>query len=183
MARRPTKKQLERANKIYVETLTPVLLELGCVPTGRGFPQYTLETRAGRLNVSVSANVSDFGAAVYTKFDDVEAAVKLLGGNDFYHQPNPHTGKWNHHFFGVPVEDAAHALRREFAKVTATDPDIELMIANYVRRARRLSYSDEVIAKRVEHIREAIRLTREGKPYTFDPENGCKEIDAEKSSP
>jgi hypothetical protein len=103
-----------QANLAYAEHLQKVVEELGCQPTSTSIYNYSIDTRAGRLLVSVHPNTdTSTGAWVATRFDDAECAVKLLGD----YCVNRHTGKWNHHFFDIPVEVAEAHLRREFDRV------------------------------------------------------------------
>jgi hypothetical protein len=70
----------------------------------RGVPWscYTLETKAGRLDLSVHTSLylagkdwANGGGSpwVAARFDDVKAARKLTGDS------NPYSGKWNHHLW------------------------------------------------------------------------------------
>lgn len=107
---------------LFVTRLRTVLLELGCKPATRGHYQYTLETRAGTLRVSVHPNSARIGAWVATLFEEHHRATELLG-QGFIGDPNPYTGKWNHHFFDdaltleESIAEAEAHLRRDFARV------------------------------------------------------------------
>jgi hypothetical protein len=106
----------------FVARLRAVLEELGCRQATMSFYQYTLETRAGLLRVSVHPNSSSAGAWVAARFEEPRRATELLG-HGFSDNPNPHTGKWNHHFFDEAfstdesIAEAESHLRIAFARV------------------------------------------------------------------
>lgn len=93
MPRRPTKKQLARAEERFKTALTEYVIGKGA-RLGR-FYDYELDTPAGLLHVSI------YGNWIATRFDDVEA------GKQFTERCgvpcNPYSGKWNFHFSTASV--------------------------------------------------------------------------------
>jgi hypothetical protein len=73
--------------------------------------EFVLETKAGRLRLHPSANQEEGLGTVFGRFDDPEAARKLVDCNRF-------SGKWNHHYFeGWTVETAIDDLAARLRKV------------------------------------------------------------------
>lgn len=62
---------------------------------------YTLPTAAGELSVTYDRG----WGTIFDRFEDVEAAKKLLGTGP-YNRLNPYSGKWNFHFGRVTAEAA-----------------------------------------------------------------------------
>ena len=88
MPRRPSAKQLAKAQERFKTALTDYIISKGARP-GR-FYDHELDTPAGLLHVSV------YGDWIATRFDDVEAGrrftkIVVVGCNQY-------SGKWNFHF-------------------------------------------------------------------------------------
>lgn len=62
---------------------------------------YTLPTAAGELSVTYDRG----WGTIFGRFEDVEAAKKLLGTAP-YNRLNPYSGKWNFHFGRTTAEAA-----------------------------------------------------------------------------
>ena len=73
------------------------------------YRQFVLETKAG------PAFVSPHGHWVAVRFEDPEAAAKLVGTSGL----NTYSGKWNHHYFAWPINDAASDVARWLKRITA----------------------------------------------------------------
>jgi hypothetical protein len=73
--------------------------------------EWELETRFGRLLLHVVENRIEGPGTVFTRFDNAKAAHPHTGCN-------PHSGKWNHHFFdGWSVDAALTDLEYQLKKV------------------------------------------------------------------
>ncbi len=77
--------------------------------------EYVVDTRLGPLRVSPR------GHNIFCRFEDVARAVAAGHGINGMHMQlfgnplNPHSGKWNHHYFGrIKAEDAFKDFRRMF---------------------------------------------------------------------
>ncbi len=84
----------------FIERANELLSELGAECTGENV--YALETRLGRLRLLVTVNRLEGPGTVFSRFDD---AKRAHGSTDC----NPHSGKWNHHYFDGWTTDAAIA--------------------------------------------------------------------------
>jgi hypothetical protein len=94
------KKERER----FVRMATQLLLDMGAKQDGGEVYPLTLETKAGRLFLSVTENATDGPGTVFTCFmDDPKAARALVP------DCNPCSGKWNHHYFNDWSVEAALA--------------------------------------------------------------------------
>ncbi len=94
MPRRPSAKQLAKAEEHFKEVVTNYIVSRGAKP-GR-FYTHELETPAGLLHISV------YGSWIATRFDDVakgRAITSAIGSGC-----NPYTGKWNFHYFDGSIE-------------------------------------------------------------------------------
>ena len=98
------KKDRER----FVKQATQLLLDLGATEE-EGY-SFTLQTKAGLLRLHVTENKTSGPGTVFTRFDDPKAARKLV-------DCNPHSGKWNHHYFDGTVESAIENLSFWLKKV------------------------------------------------------------------
>ncbi len=94
MPRRPTAKQLEKAQEIFKAAVTTYLDSIGARPST--FYNLELDTPAGLLRLSV------YDDWVATRFDNValgKAFTATCG------RPcNPFSGKWNWHYFDGTIE-------------------------------------------------------------------------------
>lgn len=80
----------------------------------------SLTTKAGRLSIHLSQRHKTRrnpreGIDVMTRFDDVDAAKKILNPN--YDGLNPYSGKWNHHFYTSKIDSIVETLTYKFSKV------------------------------------------------------------------
>jgi len=102
------KRQRER----FLRLATELLCGLGAEPDG---DSYLLRTRAGRLVFHPTGHRGEGLGTVFGRFDEPEAARRLV-------DCNPFSGKWNHHYFGGwTVESAIADLSAEFGKVLARE--------------------------------------------------------------
>ncbi len=100
------KKQRQR----FVSSVTAMLIDLGAEPLDY---EFVLQTKAGRLKLHPTENMAVGLGTVFTRFDNPQAARKLVCCN-------PHSGKWNFHFFdGWTVEAAIQELAFQLNKVLA----------------------------------------------------------------
>lgn len=89
MPRRPSSKQLAKAQQRFKETLTDYIVAKGAQPSR--FYQYELDTPAGRLWISI------YDDWIACRFDDVELGRQFTATCG--RTCNPYSGKWNFHFF------------------------------------------------------------------------------------
>ena len=89
----------KRDRERFVKRCNEVIASLGGTRSD-GIYQWELATRYGSLGLSVSENRFEGPGTVFTRFDDPKAARR-------HTNCNPHSGKWNHHYFdGWTVETA-----------------------------------------------------------------------------
>ena len=99
MSRHPKRKP--RDIQQFLARVIELLQSLGAVETDSTY-RFTLETKAGRLTLHPDPNDTMGIGTVFTRFDDPQRAVALLGQS-----VNQYSGKWNHHYFdGWTVETA-----------------------------------------------------------------------------
>ena len=93
MPRRPSAKQLAKAQERFKAALTEYIISKGARPSR--FYDFGMDTPAGLLYVSVH---DDW---IATRFDDVGLGRQFTAtcGRSY----NPYSGKWNFHFFGETV--------------------------------------------------------------------------------
>jgi len=72
----------------FVKGATALVERFGGVPDG---DRWTMETKYGKLSLRVVGDCGDSGT-VFTRFDDAKRAHPDTCCN-------PHSGKWNHHYF------------------------------------------------------------------------------------
>ena len=98
----------KRDRQRFVRHCQDLIISLGGVRS-EGFNEWELQTRYGRLGLTVRENATTGPGTVYTRFDDPTTAHPHTGCN-------PHSGKWNHHYFDgwtvdTAVIDIEHCLR------------------------------------------------------------------------
>jgi len=94
----------------FVKQATQLLLDLGATAeVGKSYP-FTLNTKTGLLRLHVTENTTSGPGTVFTRFDDPEAARAIVNCN-------PHSGKWNHHYFDGAVEAAIKNLSYWLKKI------------------------------------------------------------------
>ena len=99
-----TKKQ----RQLFLAKTRELLLGLGATQNGDDF---ILQTKAGKLTLFPTPNETIGLGTVFTRFDDLKAALQFVPCNRF-------SGKWNHHFFdGWTVETAIQELDFQLRKV------------------------------------------------------------------
>ena len=88
-----------------------ILIEsLGAKPVDEWYP-WRLETKAGPLSIRVDEEVASVIGTVYARFDSPLDGKELV-------DCNPHSGKWNRHYFdGWTVESALADLEFWLRKV------------------------------------------------------------------
>lgn len=95
----------QRDRNRWAKQANALIKSLGAEPVDDHYP-WRLETEVGMLSLKVEANeLRNHGpGTVFTRFDNPQGAKFLT-------DCNPHSGKWNHHFFdGWTVEEALAAL-------------------------------------------------------------------------
>ena len=101
-----TKLAPKKTRQQFIAKVTAMLLDLGATPTDFDF---LLNTKAGPLRIHPSENLAL--GTVFSRFDNPQAARQFVACN-------PHSGKWNHHFFdGWSVESAIMELDYQLRKV------------------------------------------------------------------
>lgn len=123
MERRVTKKkQAENARfKFLMETLLTKAGAVSDESEPAGTYRFTLATKYGVLRLHVTENYSDGPGTVFTRFDDQQASEAGLGCN-------PHSGKWNHHYFSCwtiesAVKDLVYQLNKVLISPVVFDPE------------------------------------------------------------
>ena len=101
---RTRKKDSER----FLASVVALLLSLGAQQDDDHF---ILQTKAGRLTFFPDISGRDELGTVFARFDDPKAARQLV-------ECNPHSGKWNHHYFdGWTVETATDDFTARLRRV------------------------------------------------------------------
>lgn len=110
---RISRKAQDKLNTQYADALHRVLTEeMGVVRVDEWY-EYEMDTRAGRLALSVRPNATT-GATCFARFMDVARANEVFG--EWHH--NPFTGKWNHSYFDGTPKQAAESLKRHLSSVS-----------------------------------------------------------------
>ena len=106
---RPMKKAERRR---FVKGIIDYLLSIGAVYDGEWY--YDIETPVGLLRVRPDENTIGGPGSVFCRFDEPKRAKEAGVGC------NPHSGKWNHHYFdGWPVEIALEDFQAKLGSVLA----------------------------------------------------------------
>lgn len=106
-----TKLAPKKQRQLFTAKVIQLLLDAGAKQDGGEVYPLTIQTKAGRLLLHVTENMTEGLGTVFACFDDPQAARKLVGCNPF-------SGKWNHHFFaGWCVESALNELAYQLQKV------------------------------------------------------------------
>ena len=71
--------------------------------------EFLLETKAG------TAHVTPLGNWVAVRFEDPEAAAKLVGTSGL----NTYSGKWNHNYFAWPLNEAVSDVASWLKRIAA----------------------------------------------------------------
>lgn len=105
-----TKKERQR----FVQKAVELLLSLGAKEIEGKLYRFSLQTKAGCLNLTPEENQSIGLGTLFTRFDDPTAARKLVDCNRY-------SGKWNHHYFdGWDAETAVADLKFWLGKVISS---------------------------------------------------------------
>ena len=103
-----TKLAPKKQRQQFISKVAALLLNLGAKP---GDFDFLLQTKAGPLRIHPSENHAEGLGTVFTRFDDPQSARQLVACN-------PHSGKWNFHFFsGWSVESALQEIAFQLSKV------------------------------------------------------------------
>ena len=106
-----TKLAPKKQRQLFVAKVIQLLLDAGAKPDGGEVYPLTLQTKAGRLELFVTENMTEGLGTMYACFDDPQAARQLV-------DCNPFCGKWNFHFFaGWDVDSALNELAYQLKKV------------------------------------------------------------------
>lgn len=98
----------KKTRQQFITKVTALLLDLGAQQTDYDF---LLHTKAGLLRIYPADNMAVGLGTVFTRFDDPQAAGKLVGCNRY-------SGKWNHHFFdGWSMESALNELDYQLRRI------------------------------------------------------------------
>ena len=94
-------RKADKQRQQFLAKVIELLQSVGAVETDSTY-RLTLETKAGRLALHPDPNDTMGIGTVFTRFDDPQGAVAILGQS-----VNQYSGKWNHHYFdGWTVETA-----------------------------------------------------------------------------
>ena len=103
-----TKLAPKKQRQQFLSKVTALLLDVGAEP--RDY-EFALQTKAGLLRIFPTENMTEGLGTVFTRFEDPQAARQLVGCN-------PHSGKWNFHFFnGWSIESALNELAFQLRRV------------------------------------------------------------------
>jgi hypothetical protein len=110
------REKLSRNVREYVLSVGGRVAETGRVVVEGGERLHTedrleVTTRAGTLSVV------PYAGWIACRFDDVKAAVALLGYDPVSGRLNPYSGKWNFHFGRCTAEEALGEFARELGHV------------------------------------------------------------------
>jgi hypothetical protein len=134
-----SKAQMQKFNK----TVEKIVLALGGVPDT--FYKWVIETKAGKLYVSVHEAEASKLFSIFCRFDDPKLANETLSPHNKSNL-NPHSGKWNYHMSNM--EDCLNSFQDSLEKIGT-----ETEIANLYDL--RIPFSSEVSGE--ERIARAIR--------------------------
>lgn len=99
-----------KRRELFLAQAKKLLFDLGAQQEGDDF---ILQTKAGRLKLHPSDYEGESLGTVFARFDDPQAAMRLV-------DCNPFSGKWNHHYFdGWTVETAIDDLSAQLSGVLA----------------------------------------------------------------
>jgi len=105
-----TKLAPKKQRQQFITRVAAMLIGLGAESLDY---EFVLQTKVGRLKLHPTENMAEGLGTVFTRFDDPQAARQLVGCN-------PHSGKWNFHFFsGWTVEAAIREIAVQLNKVLA----------------------------------------------------------------
>ena len=98
-----------KQRQLFLTKAVKLLLDLGAQQDGEP-DRFTMPTKAGILRLHPDDHQTEGLGTVFTRFDDPQAARQLVNCN-------PHSGKWNHHYFGgwtveATLTDLSTQLRR-----------------------------------------------------------------------
>jgi hypothetical protein len=100
----------QKYRNLFLEKIRSLLLSLGAEQQSDDF---LLQTKAGKLTIHPDPHETEGLGTVFARFDDPQAALKLVGCNKF-------SGKWNFSYFcGWTVETAVEDYRNQLKKVLA----------------------------------------------------------------
>src|SRR5271165_3088307 len=103
-----TKRAPKKHRQQFIARVAAMLIGLGAESLDY---EFVLQTKVGRLKLHPTQNMTEGLGTVFTRFDDPQAARQLVACN-------PHSGKWNFHFFdGWTVEAAIQELAFQLNKV------------------------------------------------------------------
>jgi hypothetical protein len=85
----------------------------GAYPDPTKFYEYKLMTKAGVLFISYSKDTG----TIFCRFDDPEAALKVITGFSSRNRLNKYSGKWNYHFSPCEAETAFQMFKQELDTV------------------------------------------------------------------
>jgi hypothetical protein len=99
-----------KQRQLFLTRAVKLLLDLGAQQDGGEMYRFALPTKAGLLRLHPDDHQTEGLGTVFSRFDDPQAARQLV-------DCNPHSGKWNHHYFGgwtlhAALTDLSTQLRR-----------------------------------------------------------------------
>jgi hypothetical protein len=112
LAKKPTKAELAR-EAAFNERFREWLKALGAKP-GQ-YHEFDLDTKFGQLGIT------PYGDWVACRFEDVERAKAGLPHRFGVDRLNPFSGKWNHHYFDWPLNEAFADFVREINDILEDD--------------------------------------------------------------
>ena len=109
--KKPTKKQTHQA-AIFLQVIGDYLQTIGAVLTPEKLYSHSLHTIVGTLILDPKPCVFAGPGVIFARFDDPQTARQH--GVDC----NPHSGKWNHHYFHpTTAEEAVRDFEAQIQRI------------------------------------------------------------------
>ena len=105
-----TKLAPKKQRQLFTAKVIQLLLDAGAKQDNGEVYPLTLHTKAGRLVLHVTENMTEGLGTLFARFDDPQAARQLVGCN-------PYSGKWNFHCFDRDVDSAIEEIARQLQRV------------------------------------------------------------------
>ena len=106
-----TKLAPKKQRQLFIAKVVQLLLDAGAKHDGGEVYPLALQTKAGRLVLHVTENMTEGLGTLFACFDNPQAARQLV-------PCNPHSGKFNLHFFnGWSVQSAIEEIARQLQRV------------------------------------------------------------------
>lgn len=117
------RKATKKTKRAFQAGAKRILEAVGAVPTPADPEWWALDTRYGLLTLHIDAWFGGTGpGTVFTRFDDPQRATGTTGCN-------PYSGKWNHHYFEITLDDALYALECNLRSVLPAENPLQAIEA------------------------------------------------------